>query len=58
MDRKNLVLTRKLDESIEIGSTTVKVIKLKGGRVKLLIQAPEEIKIVRAEILDGKPKAA
>lgn len=58
MDRKNLVLSRRVDESIEIGTTTIKVIKLKGGRVKLLIQADEKIKIVRSELLDGKPRAA
>ena len=48
-----LVLARKLDESIIIGDNiTVKVISVEKGVVKLGIDAPSEISIVRNELLE------
>lgn len=45
-----LVLTRKQNESIFIGDgITVTVAEVRGGRVKLAIDAPREIRIERAE---------
>jgi len=47
-----LVLTRKLDESIVIGDDIViKVISSDKGVVKLGIEAPREISIIRSELL-------
>lgn len=47
-----LVLTRKPKESIFIGDQiTVTVIEIKGNAVKLGIEAPKDIKIVREELL-------
>lgn len=49
-----LVLTRKKDEGIRIGDEiTIKVIALKGGGVRLGIEAPVEIPVVRSELLPG-----
>lgn len=48
-----LVLTRKLDESIIIGEDIeVKVISIDKGVVKLGIDAPRDITIVRNELLE------
>jgi carbon storage regulator CsrA len=46
-----LVLTRKIDEEILIGGVIrLKVIAVRGNRVRLGLQAPREIEISRAEI--------
>ena len=51
-----LVLSRKLNESVRIGDgITVKVTKIVGNRVRLGIEAPPEVKILRHEITT-KPK--
>ena len=48
-----LVLARKLDESIVIGDNiTVKVIAVEKGVVKLGIDAPSDISIVRNELIE------
>ena len=48
-----LVLARKLDESIVIGDDiTVKIISIEKGVVKLGIDAPRDISIVRNELLE------
>lgn len=49
-----LVLTRKLDQQIQIGEgITVTVLEVKGNTVKLGIAAPKEVRVLRAEL---KPK--
>ncbi len=48
-----LVLTRKAGEGIVIGDdVTIKIIELKGGGVRIGIDAPQEKKIYRQEIYD------
>ena len=45
-----LVLSRKVGESIEIGpNTRVTVLSVRGGQVKIGIDAPENVKIRRVE---------
>ena len=48
-----LVLTRGLKQQIVIGdrSVTVTVLEVKGGRVRLGIEAPEDVKVRRMELL-------
>lgn len=54
-----LVLTRKVDQSIEIdGGIIVQVIKLKGNAVRLGIQAPDDVQIVRSELKEWTPPAS
>ena len=48
-----LVLARKLDESIVIGDDiTVKIISIDKGVVKLGIDAPRDVSIIRNELLE------
>ncbi len=48
-----LVLTRKIGEGIIIGDDiTVKVIEMKGGSIRLGIDAPKNKKIHRQEVYD------
>ncbi len=53
-----LVLGRKPGESIRIGDDVViKVVKARNGQIKLGIDAPKDIKVIRTE-LEGKRDAA
>lgn len=46
-----LVLSRKLNESIQIGpEITLKVIRVSGNRVRLAIDAPRSVRVMRGEI--------
>jgi carbon storage regulator CsrA len=44
-----LVLTRKLGERIHIGSA-ITVVEVRGNKVRLGIQAPERVPVLRAEL--------
>jgi carbon storage regulator len=46
-----LVLTRKVDESITVGmDITVTVLEIRGGQVRLGIEAPKEMPVHRTEV--------
>lgn len=48
-----LVLSRKIEEEINIGETiTVKVLEIRGDKVRLGITAPIEVPVHRKEIYD------
>ena len=54
-----LVLTRKINEEILVGSTIrVVVLKVNGGSVKLGLSAPREVAIYRKEMHNREPQAA
>ncbi len=51
-----LVLTRKLMEKLFIGDDIcVTVVRLEGGQVRLGIEAPREVSVVRAELVQERP---
>lgn len=46
-----LVLTRKLQQQIKIGdSITVTVLRVKGNTVRIGVQAPRDVRVVRGEL--------
>lgn len=54
-----LVLTRKSGESVCVGSVMeVKVLAIRGGRVKLGFCGPPEIVVQRTELLDATHRVA
>src|SRR3954462_11555019 len=62
-NRAMLVLTRKLMEKLFIGDDIcVTVVRLEGGQVRLGIDAPREVSVVRAELVPERtavrPKGA
>jgi carbon storage regulator len=51
-----LVLTRKLMERLFIGDDIcVTVVRLEGGQVRLGIDAPREVSVIRAELVPERP---
>lgn len=52
---RTLVLGRKENESILIGNDIrVTVMQIRGNRTKLVIQAPEDVRVLRSEIADNE----
>ena len=57
-----LTLTRKEGQTIALsintgeGRITIKVASLRAGRVRLAIDAPDEVKILRGELIDDSPE--
>ena len=52
-----LVLTRKLMEKLFIGDDIcVTVVRLEGGQVRLGIEAPREVAVVRAELVPERDR--
>lgn len=49
-----LVISRKVDESLWIGDTKVTVLRMINDKVRLGIEAPQVVKVVRAELLERK----
>lgn len=50
-----LVLTRKLGEAIQIADdVTIEVLEVRGGRVRLGITAPSDVRVHRAELVLSK----
>ena len=57
-----LTLTRKEGQTIALsintgeGRITIKVASLRAGRVRLAIDAPEAVKILRGELIENTPE--
>jgi carbon storage regulator len=51
-----LVLSRKIGESIVIGKDiVVTVCEMHGGRMRLAIEAPRDVLVLRKELVEGRP---
>lgn len=51
-----LVLSRKVNEKIHIGNgVVVTLLEIKGGKVRIGIEAPKDVPIVRPDSLPAKP---
>jgi carbon storage regulator CsrA len=51
-----LVLTRRLNERIYIGdSIIITIVRIEGGQVRLGVDAPKEVKVLREELIE-KPR--
>lgn len=49
-----LVLSRRKDESLVIGDQIkVTVVEIRGNRVRLAIDAPSDVKVLRTELVDA-----
>lgn len=47
-----LVLSRKVGEEIKIGNDiTITVVRIQGDKVRIGIQAPDDVKVYRSELL-------
>ena len=52
-----LILTRKLQQQVEIGNKiTVTLLKIQGQTVRLGIEAPREVRVLRGELSETKPE--
>ena len=52
-----LVLSRRENESITIGKgITVKVVEIRGNQVRLAVEAPKEVRVLRTELIDAAAK--
>lgn len=48
-----LILTRLVDESIEIdGGVTITIVRIRGDKVRIGIDAPPHVRILRTELLE------
>lgn len=52
-----LVISRKTGESVVIGNSLVVISESRNGVVKLAIQAPADVKILRSELLTERKSA-
>jgi carbon storage regulator CsrA len=51
-----LVLSRKVEQKIHIGGgITITVLRIRGRAVKIGIEAPDGLEIVRGELVEGAP---
>lgn len=56
---RNLILSRRIGESFLIGDDIEVVITgVTGGQVKVGVQAPDDVPIVRSELIDQEPDEA
>lgn len=51
-----LVLTRKIGEKLHIGEAVVTITEVRGRHVRLKIDAPRQIRVLRGELIDREEK--
>ena len=51
-----LVLSRKIGESIVIGGNVVVTVReMRGGRIRLSVEAPQDVLVLRKELVGDRP---
>jgi carbon storage regulator len=59
MEADMLILTRRPGETILIGEDIeVRILEVRGNQVRIGIEAPETVKVLRAELADPPEEAA
>jgi carbon storage regulator CsrA len=54
-----LVLTRKTQQQIQIGNNiTITIVRVTGQAVRVGIEAPEEVRVIRSELVGKPPKGS
>ena len=48
-----LVLSRKKNESIQIGDATVTIVEIRGDKVRIGVEAPKETPVYRREVYEA-----
>ena len=51
----SLVITRKSGQSLSVGDATI-TFTIENGRIRLIIDAPREVKVVRSELAQEHPE--
>ncbi len=51
----NLVLTRRRGEQLKIGDMVLTVLRVQGGKVRLAVEGPREVTVLRGE-LERRPR--
>lgn len=51
-----LVITRRVGESLDLEGCTITLLRINGGQVKLGIDAPAGVRIMRSELLSKQEK--
>ena len=51
-----LVITRRIGETIDLEGCTITLLRINGGQVKLGIDAPNGVRIMRSELLSKQEK--
>ncbi|MEH6556311.1 MAG: carbon storage regulator [Oceanicoccus sp.] len=50
----SLVITRKSGQSFSVGDATI-TLQIESGQIKVIIDAPKDVVVVRSELLKDKP---
>ncbi len=53
-----LVLSRRREEKIHIGDAVITVLAIEGNRVRIGIDAPEDVHVLRAEVPRYEPTSS
>lgn len=49
-----LVLSRRQDEAIVIGTARIVIVRISGNRVQLGVEAPKSVTVIREELLNAR----
>lgn len=52
----NLILSRKPGQSIDVGGSRITIERVSGNRVRLSVQAPASVRVLRGELGGDEPR--